>query len=301
MKDGTWKQSSMTSPATSSCAENTRRAYVNDLTGLCEYLELQGLALLDATLLDLRGYLARQVDAGATSATLARKGAAVRAFYGWAVETQEISHNPALRLHTPSPHNSLPQVLSTQQASRLLDCAKQFAQGPESTPGDIRLWAVAELMYSSGVRVGEVAALDLSDFSPLTGFVQVTGKGNKQRSVPVSEPALLAVADWIERGRPVLVSASHPTAALFLGQRGGRWNERDMRAKIHTLASKAHVPDLAPHALRHSAATHLLEGGSDLRTVQEILGHSSLQTTQRYTHVTSERLRSAYSIAHPRA
>lgn len=280
---------------------NTQRAYRNDIAGLSAYLEGSGCPLFDAQLSDLRGFLADQVGSGASSSTLARKGAAIRAFYAWATESQEIAQNPALRLQTPVAKNALPQVLSVQQASRLLDYAKSDATSPHACAGDVRLWAAAELIYSSGLRVGEVAALDLTDVSESSGFARVTGKGDKQRSVPVGEPALRALTQWLGQWRRTLVSPKQPTPALFLGQRGGRWNERDIRAKIHQLASLAGVPDLAPHALRHSAATHLLEGGSDLRTVQEILGHSSLKTTQRYTHVTSERLRAAYQVAHPRA
>jgi integrase/recombinase XerC len=154
-------------------------------------------------------------------------------------------------------------------------------------------------VYATGIRVGELTGVDVSDLDLAELTVRVLGKGDKERVVPFGIPAMRALVAWLDVGRAAC--APHDGRALFVGRRGGRVDQRQVRGAIHALAALAGVPDIAPHALRHSAATHLLQGGSDLRTVQEVLGHASLTTTQRYTHVTADRLRSAYQLAHPRA
>lgn len=284
-------------------SSHTVRAYCADLVDLESFLGNQHTTLDGAGLADLREWLAYLVEQGAASATIARKGAAARAYFEWAQASGRIAVNPALRLITPKAAHLLPRVLSEKQAAHLLGVARQMAD-ENKRPQDYRLWAMAELMYSSGLRVSEATNLNLLDVDLSQRVVRVVGKGNKERVVPIGKPACTALEQWLRLGRPHLVPAGQPdrsVKAFFLGQRGGRWDPRDVRERLHGLTAAAHVPDIAPHGLRHTAATHLLSGGSDLRSVQEMLGHSSLQTTQRYTHVTTQRLKAAYALAHPRA
>jgi integrase/recombinase XerC len=279
-------------------SQNTCRAYAADVRSLLEFLAERDVEWQSATLIDLRAWLAHLSQHNGSQATIARKGAAARGFYGWAADRNLVEVDPSLRLRTPAPSSRLPEVLSVAQANLLLDHAQLSAATDE--PSALRDWAATELMYSSGLRVSEVCALDVNDLNLSQRSARVIGKGNKERVVPLGQPATHALTMWLSKGRPQLASASSDKA-LFLGARGGRWNVRSLRETVHRLAAAAGVPDIAPHAVRHTAATHLLEGGSDLRTVQELLGHSSLQTTQRYTHVTVERLKHAYLTAHPRA
>ena len=209
-----------------------------------------------------------------------------------------ISTDPALRLATARAASPLPTVLRTEPVAKLLDSAGERAADDDAI--HLRDWALLELLYATGVRVGEVVGADLADADLSERTIRVVGKGDKERVVPFGRPAELALRAWLDRGRPQLVQPTSPKA-VFLGRRGGRLDQRQARAVVHQAAALAGVDDVAPHALRHTAATHLLEGGSDLRSVQEILGHSSLATTQRYTHVSAERLRSAFQQAHPRA
>ncbi len=278
-------------------SEHTVRAYVADLRALADYLGTDGeVAWGDVTLADLRAWLAAQSGAGLSRSTLARRGAAARAFFAWAHREGVIEANPALRLASARPAQTIPHALAVDEARVLLDTAMVRADSGE--PLDIRDWAIAELLYATGIRVGELAGIDVDDVDLMERTVRVLGKGNKERVVPCGLPAVRAVDAWLTRGRARLGAES---PALFIGARGKRINQRQVRTVIHVLASAAGVPDLAPHGLRHSAATHLLQGGSDLRSVQEVLGHTSLATTQRYTHVSADRLRSAYALAHPRA
>ncbi|WP_418277306.1 tyrosine recombinase XerC [Isoptericola jiangsuensis] len=282
---------------------HTRRAYRADVTGLLRYAHRHGAASLeqiDLTL--LRGWLGHQADRGLSRATLSRRGAAARAFLRWAQRDGLIAVDPSVRLASPKIPRSLPTVLSTTAAARLLDVAARTAdEAPaEHRPAALRSWAAAELLYGSGVRVGELVAVDLGDLDATDRLVRVLGKGGKERVVPFGVPAARALAAWTSQGRAELVRADSPPA-LFLGDRGGRWGQRQAREAVHALAAAAGVDDVAPHALRHSAATHLLAGGSDLRSVQEVLGHADLGTTQRYTHVDAERLRAVFQQAFPRA
>jgi len=292
-------------------SEHTVRAYVGDVESLAHYL--WGPAASDATasdtdaatastdwnsvtLADLRAWLAHQASSGLSRSTLARRGAAVRAFFAWAHREGIVDHNPALRLASAQPRPTIPGVLSIDQARLLLNTAKTRADSGEAA--DLRDWAIAETLYATGIRVSELVGLDLGDVDLAERTLRVLGKGNKERVVPFGLPAARALTEWIDTGRARMQAVPR---ALFVGVRGHRIDQRAVRSIVHLLATAAGVPDLAPHGLRHSAATHLLQQGSDLRSVQEVLGHSSLTTTQRYTHVTADRLRAAYALAHPRA
>ncbi|MEV7973006.1 tyrosine recombinase XerC [Cellulomonas sp. NPDC089187] len=280
-------------------SEHTVRAYRSDLRALEGYARRHGTpGLVGVDLTVLRGWLASMAAADRSRATLARRGAAVRTFFGWAARTGRIAQDPALRLGSARPSSTLPTVLSQDSAADLLDVARTRAD--DEDPIHLRDWAALELLYATGVRVGELCRADVDDLDLAERTLRVLGKGGKERVVPVGEPAVDATRQWLGRGRPALaVDGSGP--ALFLGRRGGRVDQRQLRSAVHAVAQVAGVDDVAPHALRHSAATHLLEGGSDLRSVQEVLGHSSLATTQRYTHVTADRLRASFEQAHPRA
>lgn len=254
--------------------------------------------LATADLPDLRAWLGAQARAGLSRTTLARRSAAVRAFYGWAYDHERLEHNPAGRLASARAAGTIPTVLSTDNALTLLTAAEQRCD--DGDPLHLRDWVAAELLYATGMRVGELVGVDIGHVNLQDRLVRVMGKGSKERMVPFGTPAGRAVEAWLERGRPALVRP-HTDGALLLGRRGHRVDQRQIRESIHQLCAFAGVSDIAPHGLRHSAATHLLGGGSDLRSVQEVLGHSSLSTTQKYTHVSAERLRSAYQLAHPRA
>jgi len=254
------------------------------------------LARLD--LAALRAWLAGQARAGRTRSTVARRAAAARTFSTWAHRQGHLAEDVGQRLLSPRPDRRVPQVLAVDEAAHLLDLAARRAD--DGDPVHLRDWAVLELLYATGVRVAELVGIDLDAVDRRERTVRVLGKGGTERVVPFGVPADRALGEWLTRGRPALVTATSPPA-LFLGARGGRLGVRAVRESVHRLTALAGVRDLAPHGLRHSAATHLLAGGSDLRTVQEVLGHASLATTQRYTHVTPERLRAAYTQAHPRA
>ncbi|MCL1899349.1 MAG: tyrosine recombinase XerC [Promicromonosporaceae bacterium] len=281
-------------------AEHTRRAYRADVESLLRHAIRRGQAdLPEIEANTIRGWLAVQSQRGLSRATLARRGAAVRAFLQWATTQGLIAADPSARLVTPAVPVALPTVLTAEAAAVLLDTAAARARDSAS-PADLRAWAVAELLYGAGVRVGELVGLDLPELDLSQRLVRVFGKGGKERVVPFGLPAATALTAWLDQGRPELAKAA-AQAAVFVGDRGGRLGQRQARAAIHRLAAAAGVDDIAPHALRHSAATHLLQGGSDLRAVQEVLGHSSLATTQRYTHVDAARLKAVFEQAHPRA
>lgn len=282
-------------------SDNTVRAYLGDLAHLARHLgaaEDADATLAGATLPDLRSWLAAMHGDGLSRTTLARRGAAARTFFAWAEETGRIVPNPALRLASARPASTLPTVLSTTEVLALLELAGTRAD--DGDPAHLRDWAAVELLYATGMRVGELAGVSVSDVDLRERLVRVMGKGGKERMVPFGIPAARALEAWLDRGRPALVGEL-TDEALLLGRRGQRVNQRQIREAVHELCRLAGVEEVAPHALRHTAATHLLSGGSDLRSVQEVLGHASLSTTQRYTHVTAERLRAAYQLAHPRA
>ncbi|GAA0263343.1 tyrosine recombinase XerC [Actinomadura nitritigenes] len=275
---------------------HTLRAYLGDLADLCAYASDVGVtdpAGLDVSL--LRAWLARQHALGRARATLARRTAAVRAFTHHLHRRGLLESDPGLLLGTPKKRRDLPGVLTQDDAARLLDTLD--AEGPMG----LRDLAVLEVLYGTGVRVSELCGLDVDDLDTGRRTIRVLGKGNRERTVPVGEPAVRAVDDWLRAGRPA-VATEDSGPALFLGARGGRLHPTSARRIVHSRISDAGtMPDLSPHGLRHTAATHLLEGGADLRSVQEILGHASLQTTQLYTHVSAERLKQVHRQAHPRA
>jgi len=227
----------------------------------------------------------------------ARRSASVRTFSTWAFEEGLLASDVAVRLRAPRVDNRLPGVLTTQQAAQLLKTAADLASDGNALAA--RDLAIIETLYATGVRVSELVGLDVTDLDHSQRTLRVLGKGRKERTVPYGVPAARALENWL--GRRPEICAADAGAALFLGARGRRIDPRAVRDIVHRLCAAAQVSDLGPHGLRHSAATHVLSGGADLRSVQEILGHSSLATTQRYTHVSAERLRSVYEQAFPRA
>lgn len=279
---------------------HTVRAYAADIAGMLGHAARLGHS--DITTLDvrtLRSWLANQQVRGLTRTTIARRATAVRVFTAWAHRTGRAGTDPGAQLGSPKAHRTLPAALRRDEARALLEAAA--ARADDGSEVGLRDVAILELLYATGIRVGELCGLDVDDLDPERRVLRVLGKGRKERTVPYGQPAERAVESWLERGRPTLARpGSGP--ALFLGVRGGRIDQRAVRAMVHArLADVPGAPDLGPHGLRHTAATHLLEGGADLRTVQELLGHASLATTQVYTHVTTDRLRQAYRQAHPRA
>ncbi len=280
-------------------SEHTVRAYLSDLALLAEFARAAGCTTLsDVTLGTLRAWLASMSQSRLSRATTSRRAAAARTFFAWAVDTGRHEADPAARLVSARPDRTLPDVLTVEDASALLDVARTRAD--DDDPVHVRDWAALELLYGTGARVGEIVGVDVDDVDLGERTLRVLGKGGKERVVPFGLPAARATHRWLTGARPRLATEASG-AALLLGRRGSRVGQRQIRTAAHEVAALAGVADLAPHALRHTAATHLLEGGSDLRTVQEVLGHASLSTTQRYTHVSAERLRSSFHQAHPRA
>lgn len=277
---------------------HTVRAYVGDVSSLVGSQAAAGLASpSDLTLATLRAWLAEQSAAGLSRATLARRVASVRAFTAWCHRRALIPEDPGARLASPRVARVLPTVLQVEEAAALMGHAEVAAD--DGTAVGARDRAVIEVLYGTGIRVSELCALDLTGVDRLQRTMRVRGKGDRERTVPYGGPAARALDEWWERRGDMATERSGP--ALFLGSRGGRIDPRVVRGIVHRLSREAGVPEVAPHALRHSAATHVLEGGADLRSVQELLGHATLATTQRYTHVSVERLRATYAQAHPRA
>lgn len=272
---------------------HTVRGYLADLRSLLAHLEERGRSVRDLDVDLVRGWLSRARDAGASRATVARRVAAVRAFTRFLHREGVLVADPGPRLASPAQQRSLPTVLDERQA------AVALAGETDGTPTGLRRRAVVETLYATGVRVAELCALDLADVDRERDTVRVLGKGAKERTVPVGGPALDALDAWLSGGRPEMAGATSGSA-LFLGARGGRLGVRQAREDVHAHL-RAVGADSAPHGLRHSAATHLLNGGADLRSVQEFLGHASPRSTQIYTHVSVERLRDTYRRAHPRA
>ncbi len=279
---------------------HTVRAYVGDIAGMLQHasrLGHQDVGTLDIR--TLRSWLALQQTLGRARTTMSRRATAVRVFTAWAHRTGLAETDAGALLGSPKAHRTLPPALRVDEARALLEAAASHAD--DGSPVGVRDVAIIELLYATGIRVGELCGLDVDDVDRERRVVRVLGKGRKERTVPFGTPAERAVERWLQAGRPAL-AVSGSGAALFLGARGGRIDQRAVRTLVHTrLVDVPGAPDLGPHGLRHTAATHLLEGGADLRTVQELLGHASLATTQIYTHVTTDRLRKAYRQAHPRA
>lgn len=284
-------------------SEHTIDAYLGDLRAFLDYVGLRwdapagqfGQALTQRS---IRSWLADTLASGGARSTIARHTAAIRNFTAWAVREEILASDPAAALTSPRADQRLPTPLDESEARTLVNLAR--AEAVDGTPAQMRAWAILELTYACGLRVSEVCALDVSSLNREALTVRVLGKGNKERVVPYGPPAREALDHWLVRGRPQLVAQSSGEA-LFLGDRGGRIDPRVVRSMVHRMAAKAGVHDVAPHGLRHSTATHLLQGGADLRAVQEMLGHASLSTTQRYTHVDTARLSAIYQRAHPRA
>ena len=282
-------------------SDHTRRAYLGDLRSLFDFLaeRVSGAGLDRLSLPILRSWLAAQASAGVARTTLARRTSAVKTFTAWATRRGLLSNDPAARLQMPKARRTLPAVLRQDQALDAMAAAKSGAQ--QGDPLALRDQLIVELLYATGIRVSELCGLDIDDVDRPRRLLRVLGKGNKQRTVPFGEPAQAALTAWLDDGRPALATADSGPA-LLLGARGRRLDPRQARTVVHqTVAAVDGAPDIGPHGLRHSAATHLLEGGADLRVVQELLGHSSLATTQLYTHVTVARLRAVHDQAHPRA
>ena len=302
-------------------SEHTVRAYIGDVVSLLGHLhglsdgepgsdraetvrateQTRRLADLDVGL--LRGWLAHQRSSGSSRTTLSRRAASVRTFTAWAQRRGTLETDPGARLVAPRPHRKLPGVLRPDQAGALMLASS--AGAAERDPVALRDHAVLELLYATGVRVSELCGLDVGDIDFSRRVLRVLGKGGKERTVPFGIPADKAVREWIEGGRGKLIEAAAAetvASPLFVGIRGRRLDPRTVRRMVHdAVGSVPGTVDMGPHGLRHSAATHLLEGGADLRSVQELLGHATLATTQLYTHVTVERLKAIHDRAHPRA
>jgi integrase/recombinase XerC len=282
---------------------HTLRAYRADVHSMLDHAaRLQLVEPGDVDLATLRSWLARLHTQGASRSTLARRASAARTFTAWAVRRGLASADAGARLASPKPQRHLPEVLRVGEATAVLDAAADRGDGDERDEVTrLRDQAVVEVLYATGIRVSELCGLDLDDLDLHRRTLRVLGKGRKERTVPLGQPAVDAVEGWLADGRPAWARADSG-AALLLGARGRRLDPRAARRVVHErLRAVPGVPDLGPHGLRHSAATHLLEGGADLRTVQELLGHATLATTQIYTHVSIERLRATYERAHPRA
>jgi integrase/recombinase XerC len=283
---------------------HTRRAYLGDLRSLFDFLDARGsdgAQTLDAvlTLPALRSWLASQAGSGAARTTLARRTSAVKTFTAWALRRGLLATDPATRLQVPKARRTLPAVLRQDQAIDAMAAANSGAE--QGDPLALRDRLIVEMLYATGIRVSELCGLDVDDVDSSRRLLRVLGKGNKQRTVPFGVPAGDALHAWLDGGRPELATADSGPA-LLLGARGRRLDQRQARTVVHqTMAAVDGAPDIGPHGLRHSAATHLLEGGADLRVVQELLGHSTLATTQLYTHVSVARLRAVHDQAHPRA
>ena len=276
------------------------RAYLGDIADLLDHGTRLGLS--DVSGLDLRtlrSWLAKQQTMGRSRTTLARRATAARVFTGWLARTGRTATDVGAALGSPRARRTLPSVLRVDEAERLIRTAAELAD--DGSPVGRRDVAMLELLYATGIRVGELVGLDVDDIDRDRNVVRVLGKGRKERSVPFGAPAASALDSWLRLGRPQLV-AEGAGGALFVGVRGRRIDQRAVRTLVHRrIADVPGAPDIGPHGLRHTAATHLLEGGADLRSVQELLGHASLATTQLYTHVSTDRLRRAYQQAHPRA
>ncbi|MCI6574935.1 MAG: tyrosine recombinase XerC [Actinomycetaceae bacterium] len=253
------------------------------------------LSLLE--LADVRAWLAQRAQQGQARASLARHSAAIRTFCTWLFKKGYTHSDAAARLRAPKADNKLPTVLTREQARALLASMKNNAHRQDAPATAVRDWALVELIYAAGLRVSEAVGLDVTDVQE-DRTLRVLGKGDKERIVPFGVPAHTALREWLAMRGQMMKT---PSPALFIGARGGRLNSRSVRDLLARATARAGLPNISPHALRHSAATHMLEGGSDLRTVQEFLGHTSIGTTQRYTHVSADRLRAAFGQAHPRA
>lgn len=284
-------------------SEHTLRAYVSDLRSFTTYCEVDELSTENirsvVTLRAIRAWLASLVQQGKSRSTISRRTASIRSFTAWAYRRGYLDSDPGLLVTSARGDQKLPQVQTPSDTAELLSYAATRVR-EENSPAAIRDWTILETIYATGIRVSEVCSLDTTSIDQQGMALRVIGKGNKERVVPFTRACLSALQAWLSHGRPSL-AIPEAGRALFVGDKGRRIDPRVIRAMIHRMCAQAGVRDLAPHALRHTAATHILAGGADLRAVQEMLGHSSLQTTQRYTHVDAQRLSAIYKQAHPRA
>lgn len=296
---------------------HTVRAYVADLVSMLDHATRMGCTIPgDLDLAVLRSWLAKQRTMGAARTSLTRRATSARTFSAWAHRSGLLPSDVAAPLASPKAHRELPAVLRADQAAALVEAPGLAATPVEATEGDphvgagrpatqatpvlLRDRALLELLYATGVRISEACGLNTGDVDHARRLIRVFGKGSRERAVPYGLPAKRALDNWIRLGRPTL-AVPQSGDALLLGSRGGRLHPTMARRIVGGYARAVGLPRTSPHGLRHSAATHLLEGGADLRAVQELLGHSSLASTQIYTHVSVERLRAAYRQAHPRA
>jgi integrase/recombinase XerC len=280
-------------------SSNTVKAYLADVHDLCQSMNFDASQSIEMLNLEvLRDWLWRVSEKGASRATIARKSAAVRTFTAWLFKTGELGEDPGLRLRSPKATRSLPKVVSRESLDQVFGWLANKAT--LDNPTGLRDLAIVELLYATGARVSEIAALDLTSIDYSRNIVRLMGKGSKERMVPFGQPALDALGDWVRIGRREF-ETEKSGSALFLNSRGQRVGVRQIYGLVAGLLEETATGVAGPHSLRHSAATHLLDGGADLRAVQELLGHASLGTTQIYTHVSIERLKDGYKNAHPRA
>lgn len=277
------------------------RAYLGDLKSLIQHLQALGLSDVSALELShIRSWLATMQVKGGARTSLSRRAVSIRLFTKWAFKSGLTSSDVGLALAIPKAHRTLPDVLDIPGALLAMQ-ALATRVGEEETPVALRDCAMVEVLYASGARVAELCGLDFGDVDYERQTIRVLGKGNKERTIPIGNPAMSALKAWLKDGRAKMANTSSENA-VFIGVRGKRIDQRTVRTVVYeALSAIEGVERMGPHGLRHSAATHLLEGGADLRTVQEILGHASLATTQIYTHVSTERLQKAFKQAHPRA
>ena len=280
---------------------HTVRAYIGDLDSFLAHLEVaQVKTPAEITLAHIRSWLANVQVKGGARTTLSRRATSIRLFTKWAAKNGYLEKDVGATLATPKAQRTLPPVLSVSDASTTMESLAARVAEEDSAIAK-RDCAIVEVLYASGARVSELCGLDLGDIDYSRNTIRVLGKGNKERTIPLGNPAIKALNDWIKNGRPEIQS-DKSAGAVFLGSRGKRIDQRTVRTIVYeALTALEGMERLGPHALRHTAATHLLEGGADLRTVQEILGHASLATTQIYTHVSTDRLQKAFRQAHPRA
>ena len=280
-------------------SENSIRGYVGDLKSFLAHMEkLNILEFKDLTIEHIRSWLANLQTTGIARSTLTRRIVSIRAFTNWAAANGWLDSDLGANLSIPKAHRTLPEVLDVDEAAQILK-ALEVKASEETTAINLRDLAMLEVLYASGIRVSELCGLNLGDIDTSRNTLSVIGKGDRQRVVPLGIPAMKALQNYLSNARGEFLN-NKSADAVFLGSRGKRIDQRTVREVVYE-AMKAVGVTMGPHGLRHSAATHLLEGGADLRTVQEILGHASLATTQIYTHVSPERLQSAYKQAHPRA
>ena len=280
-----------------SVADSTRAVYLRDLKSFVQWAELSGWT--DPSEIgrrDLRRYLAYLDTSDYAKRTIARKASVLRRYFGWSVLTRRIDADPTVGLSAPRGESRLPRVLRDDELAQMLDTESADAVDDDE-PRRLQDRAVLEILYGSGVRVSELCGIRFEDIDLAQRQLRVWGKGDKQRVVPLSEPAVDALSRWIETGRDVMATGATPATIVFVNQVGKRLNPRDVRRVVDRCSDTV----THPHAFRHTFATHLLDGGADLRAVQELLGHADLTTTQIYTHVSTERLQTVHRSTHPRA